>query len=65
MKNLKITPEMIEAGVAVWCSSNEDFECAEDIVTNIFEAMMDARSQLERQPNWADGMTPTSSRAVE
>jgi hypothetical protein len=40
---IDITPEMIDAGVAELCASNEDFEDRRDIIRRIFEAMSYAK----------------------
>jgi hypothetical protein len=39
---IEMTPEMISAGVLELARSNEDYESKEDIVRNIFVAMLTA-----------------------
>ena len=38
--DIEITPEMMAAGVAIFRAADLRFESAEDIVAEIFEAMM-------------------------
>jgi hypothetical protein len=47
-EEIKITPEMIMAGVSVFNNSSTDYEFEEDIVREIYLSMSRSKKQLGR-----------------